>query len=54
MWERSGIGTISFGYCSVLSLRKICLKIVAMPLAIAHHDGVTRAWLMTSPSRAEA
>ena len=36
MWERSGGGTISFGYRSVLSRRNVCLKTVPMPLATAH------------------
>ncbi len=59
MCERSGIGTISFGYCSVLSRRKVCLKTVPIPLAMATVESQNptcgsseRGWsLMRTPPR---
>ena len=48
MWERSGGGTISLGYCSVLSARKVCLKTVPMPLATAHTGEERRSGVVSS------
>jgi hypothetical protein len=44
MCERSGMETISLGYCSVLSARKVCLKTVPIPLSTATVESHMPGW----------